>query len=60
MTFKPSLRARLTLLYAGLAVIVLAISLLTVYAVTRREALSRLDNSLHADAVALKNHAERA
>ncbi len=58
--FKPSLRARLTLLYAGLAVIVLAISLLTVYAVTRREALSRLDNSLRADAIALKDHAESA
>jgi len=57
---RRSLRTRLTLLYTGLAVIVLAISLLTVYVVTRREALNRLDNSLHADAIALKSHAERA
>jgi signal transduction histidine kinase len=38
------------MLYAGLAVIVLAISLLTVYEVARREALNRVDSSLRRDA----------
>ena len=55
-----SLRARLTLLYTGLAAIVLGLSLLAVYAVTRSEALSRLDKSLRADAAALKSRAEGA
>ena len=45
-----SLRTRLALLYAGLAMIVLAISLLTVYQYAHRNALNRVDNSLRADA----------
>jgi signal transduction histidine kinase len=57
---KASLRTRLALLYAGLAVIVLAISLFTVYQVAHRDALSRLDNSLHGDASQLGRQAEGA
>ena len=46
MIRRASLRTRLAVLYAGLAVIVLAISLLTVYVVARRDALNRVDSSL--------------
>ena len=60
MIGKASLRTRLALLYAGLAVIVLAISLFTVYQVAHRDALSRLDNSLHGDANQLGRQAEGA
>lgn len=45
-----SLRTRLAMLYAGLAVVVLAISLLTVYVIARRDALNRVDSSLRRDA----------
>ena len=50
MIGSMSLRTRLAILYAGLAVIVLAISLLTVYEVARRDALNRVDSSLRRDA----------
>ena len=55
-----SLRTRLAVLYAGLAVIVLAISLLTVYGVARRDALNRVDSSLRADANKLGSRTEAA
>lgn len=55
-----TLRTRLVLLYTGLAVVVLVLSMLAVYQVTRREALSRLDNSLRSDAALLERNAERA
>ena len=58
MTGHVSLRTRLALLYAGLAVVVLAISLLTVYVVARRDALNRVDSSLRKDARSL-GHARR-
>ncbi len=55
-----SLRTRLALLYAGLAMIVLAISLLTVYEYAHRNALNRVDSSLRADADKLGGRAEGA
>ena len=60
MIRRASLRTRLAVLYAGLAVIVLAISLLTVYAVARRDALNRVDSSLRTDAHKLGSRTEAA
>ena len=50
MILTRLLRTRLALLYAGLALLVLAISLLTVYEVAHRDALNRVDSSLRSDA----------
>lgn len=58
MIGRWSLRTRLAVLYALLAVFVLAISLVTVYEVAHREALNRLDTSLRADARTLATRAE--
>ncbi len=58
MIGRASLRTRLALLYAALAVVVLAISLLTVYGFTRHETLNRVDNSLRVDARNLGSRAE--
>ncbi len=55
---KPTLRTRLALLYAALAVIVLAISLFTVYGLTRHDALNRVDGSLRDSARKLGDQAE--
>ena len=55
---KPTLRTRLALLYAGLAVFVLAISLFTVYGFTRHDALNRVDGSLRDSARKLGDRAE--
>jgi signal transduction histidine kinase len=60
MTPRVSLRTRLALLYAGLALIVLAISLVSVYEVAHRDALSRVDSSLRSDARKLGGLAEGA
>ena len=60
MIRHASLRTRLAGLYAGLAVIVLAISLLTVYEVARRDAMNRVDSSLRADANKLGSRTEAA
>lgn len=58
MIGRVSLRTRLAILYAGLAVVVLGISLLTVYVVARREALNRVDNSLRSDGRTLGTRVE--
>ncbi len=58
MIGRVSLRTRLALLYAGLAVVVLAISLLTVYVVARHDALNRVDSSLRKDARTLGTRVE--
>ena len=55
---RASLRTRLALLYAALAVVVLAISLFTVYGLTRHETLNRVDDSLRVDARNLGSRAE--
>ncbi len=60
MTSRVSLRTRLALLYAGLALLVLAISLLSVYEVAHRDALGRVDSSLRSDARKLGGLAEGA
>ena len=60
MIRRASLRTRLAVLYAGLALIVLAISLLTVYAVAHRDAQSRMDSSLRTDARTLGSRTEAA
>ena len=60
MIRRASLRTRLAVLYAGLALIVLAISLLTVYWVAHRDALSRVDSSLRTDARTLGSRTEAA
>ena len=60
MIRRASLRTRLAVLYAGLALIVLAISLLTVYVVARRDALNRVDSSLRTDAHKLGSRTEAA
>ena len=60
MIRKVSLRTRLALLYAGLALVVLAISLLSVYEVAHRDAVNRVEGSLRSDARKLGGLAEGA